>query len=146
MRLFWCKCGLTARCTKIIVSGDLGENILVGGVDYRYFQVGQRYKFSSDKQPDSQQVSGDQVVIEVTEPMEPCANLCKLPYINDPSLDNAIERLSRCKDFIEAMGRNDGLRGWYAKVILGGLIQVGDSISSIAGTNQDQHMTSSIEL
>ena len=121
-------------CTNT-VSGDLGENILVGGVDYKYFQIGQRYTFSAENQSFNQKISGDQVIIEITEPMEPCANLCKLSYINDPTLDNAMERVGRCKGFIQAMGQKEGLRGWYARVIAGGLIQVGDSIFPITGIN-----------
>ncbi len=71
------------------------------------------------------------VIIEITEPMEPCANLCKLSYINDPSLQPK-ERVARCQYFIQALGKNDGLRGWYAKVIQGGVINVGDSLSAVA--------------
>lgn len=106
---------------------------MVDGVGYAFFQVGERYKFSTKKNGaksgNDSTSSIDEVVIEITEPMEPCANLCKLSYINDPSLDTSNARVARCKDFIAALGQKDGLRGWYAKVITGGLIQVGDSIS-----------------
>lgn len=98
---------------------------------YAFFKVGQRYRFSSnrDTKSGSNSNSLDEVIVEITESMEPCANLCKLSYINDPSLASASERVARCKDFISSLGQQDGLRGWYAKVINGGVIQVGDSVS-----------------
>ncbi len=110
------------------MSGDLGENILVDGVDYSFFRIGERYSFSSNA------VSTNEVIVEITEPMEPCANLCKLPYINDPSLASPKERVARCQYFIEALAQRQGLRGWYAKVVSGGLIKVGDSVSPTAMT------------
>lgn len=82
---------------------------------------------------DSSSVSSmaEEVIVEITEPMEPCSNLCKLPYINDPSLPSSRERVARCQQFIEALGRRKGLRGWYAKVVQGGAIRVGDSVSVV---------------
>ena len=116
--------------------GDLGENVLVKGVDFSFFKVGGRYRFtqassSSDSGSSSSSVidsATDDVIIEITEPMEPCANLCKLPFINDPTLSSARERVAKCQRFIEALGVKDGLRGWYAKVLTGGLIRVDDSV------------------
>lgn len=101
--------------------GDLGENVLVEGVDFDFFRVGRRYRFSS-----RQEGMPEDVIIEVTEPMEPCANLCKLPYINDPAIKEPKEKLGRCQYFITALGQKQGLRGWYAKVVQGGVIRVGD--------------------
>jgi hypothetical protein len=115
--------------------GDLGENILVDGVDFDYFEVGMRYRFfsssstSSDGEGDDVTTLADDVVIEITEPMEPCANLCKLPYINDPILEPR-HRVARCQYVIEALGQRAGLRGWYAKVVNGGIVRVGDSLSA----------------
>lgn len=122
--------------------GDLGENVLVKGVDFAFFKVGHRYRFSSQKSSSSNGDNGssssssiidsaDDVVIEITEPMEPCANLCKLPYINDPALPSARDRVAKCQRFIEALGVNDGLRGWYAKVLSGGIIRIDDSVSLV---------------
>lgn len=127
---------------KGYTDGDLGENVLVKGVDFAFFKVGHRYRFSSQKSSSSNGDNGssssssiidsaDDVVIEITEPMEPCANLCKLPYINDPALPSARDRVVKCQRFIEALGVNDGLRGWYAKVLSGGIIRVDDSVSLI---------------
>ncbi|KAL7550711.1 hypothetical protein ACHAWF_013927 [Thalassiosira exigua] len=106
--------------------GDLGENILVKGINFSFFQIGQRYQFTSQN-TDGNECMED-VIIEITEPMEPCANLCKLPYINAPS-SSPKERIARCQYFIEALGQKQGLRGWYAKVIQGGFVRVGDLLS-----------------
>jgi MOSC domain-containing protein YiiM len=117
-------------------SGDLGENILIDGINFRFFRVGERYKFTSVRKkeniPSNDDTLADEAIIEITEPMEPCANLCKLPYINDPSLSSSKDRVSRCRSFIDALGQRDGLRGWYAKVIAGGIVSVGNSISLVA--------------
>lgn len=93
--------------------GDLGENLLVDGVEYRSFKVGELVRV------------GEQVTLEITEPMEPCANLCKLPYIND---GEPRKRLEKCQKLLSQLGRHAGLRGWYAKVIQPGNVQVGDVI------------------
>ena len=90
-------------------------------MDFDFFRVGQCYRFSS-----RQEGSPEDVIIQVTEPMEPCANLCKLPYINDPAILEPKEKLGRCQYFIAALGQKQGLRGWYAKVVKGGVIHVGD--------------------
>jgi MOSC domain-containing protein YiiM len=94
--------------------GDLGENILVDGVEYWTIKVGARYQL------------GEKVVLEITEPIEPCANLCKLPYINNDTLAPK-DRIERCRNFIEQLDAHDGLRGWYAKVTTPGNVVVGDT-------------------
>ena len=100
------------------------------GVDFN-LGIGQRYRFTSQKEDSA--VGGEDVIIEITEPMEPCANLCKLPYINDPSLASPRERVARCQYLLEALGVKQGMRGWYSKVIQGqgGIIRVGDSFSAL---------------
>lgn len=101
--------------------GDLGENILVDGVDFTYFQIGMQYRFSSSSSSSSVGIlTTEDVVVEITEKIEPCMNLCKLSYIKSEG---------RCKYLIEALAEKDGLRGWYAKVIQGGIIRVGNSLS-----------------
>ena len=129
--------GFFAKPGKGYTDGDLGENILVKGVDFNYFRIGQRYRFSVGSQRENNN-SGDttattmeDVIIEITEPMEPCANLCKLPYINDPGLPSPKERIKRCQYFIAALGQKEGLRGWYAMVVQGGVIRIGDSLSAV---------------
>lgn len=57
--------------------GDLGENVLVEGVDFDFFKVGQRYRFSSSNQKEGGKKDGsgtstmEDVIVEITEPMEP---------------------------------------------------------------------------
>lgn len=112
--------------------GDLGENVLIEGVDFSFFQIGQRYRFSMGSQQsggDKKTTTMDDVIVEITEQMDPCANLCKLPYINNPNIASAKERVGRCQYFITALFQKEGLRGWYAKVIQGGVIHLGDSVS-----------------
>jgi MOSC domain-containing protein YiiM len=111
---------------KHINEGDLGENILVEGVSFGFFRVGERYEFvSCDNKDDDASV-----VVEITEPIEPCANLCKLPFINDGSIP-PMERIARCQDFIEYLDRFDGYRGWYAKVHVEGVVKEGGTISCL---------------
>lgn len=39
--------------------------------------------------------------------------------------------MAGCLNFLESLDKKDGLRGWYAKVIQGGVINVGDSLEVI---------------
>lgn len=100
-------------------NGDLGENILLKGIDFDDLQLNQQYAVGS-------------VVLQVTEPMIPCANLCKLPYINDSSLQEPKDRIARCLALLEFLDKpGDGFRGWYAKVITPGEITVGDEFRKV---------------
>mmetsp|Transcript_26082 Transcript_26082/g.53797 ORF Transcript_26082/g.53797 Transcript_26082/m.53797 type:complete len:387 (+) Transcript_26082:91-1251(+) len=131
--------------------GDLGENVLVEGLDFRFFQVGKRYKFSPKGEGDgngldaassgmdigkglmdaAKVAKGDgDVIVEITERIEPCGNLCKLQYINHSGISPR-DRIARCKYFLTGLDQTDGLRGWYAKVIQGGVIGVGYSVSAM---------------
>ena len=75
-------------------------------------------------------MTGEDVVVEITEPIVPCGNLCRLPYVvGDPRSDPK-QRMARCQYFLEMLGRREGLRGWYAKVVRGGIVRVGDSLSA----------------
>lgn len=114
--------------------GDLGENILVTGVSFDFFRIGKRYQFSC---PDDDTGAEKAVIVEITEPMEPCANLCKLPYINDPTI-NPRDRIERCQDFLEFLNRFDGYRGWYAKVHRDGVIATGAIVSLVNDTDACQ--------
>mmetsp|Transcript_16457 Transcript_16457/g.23218 ORF Transcript_16457/g.23218 Transcript_16457/m.23218 type:complete len:324 (+) Transcript_16457:126-1097(+) len=108
---------------EMLKDGDLGENIMVDEVSFDFFEVGKRYRFF--RQRDHEEGKG--VIIEITEPAVPCANLCKLPFINDEKLEPA-QRIERCQEFVGRLGSVPGLRGWYAKVIEGGTIRLGDSV------------------
>jgi MOSC domain-containing protein YiiM len=114
--------------------GDLGENILVTGVPFDFFRIGQRYQFSC---PDDDAGAEKAVIVEITEPMEPCANLCKLTYINDPNI-NPRDRIERCQDFLGFLNRFDGYRGWYAKVHRDGVIATGAIVSLVNDTDACQ--------
>ena len=115
--------------------GDLGENIYVDGVDYKFFELGKRYKFSKRDAEDLSSSSNkkvqdgdDGVIVEITERIEPCGNLCKLSFINDEALPPT-ERFENCKKFLLWLDQKDGLRGWYAKIIGdGGQVQIGDQV------------------
>lgn len=117
-----------------VQDGDLGENIYVDGVDYNFFQVGKRYRFHARQETGekSKMDVQDGVVVEITERIEPCGNLCRLPYINDESLAPR-DRLEQCKKFLFWLDEKEGLRGWYGKVIgEGGMVKIGDQVSSVA--------------
>jgi hypothetical protein len=72
-------------------------------------------------------VPSSAVLLEITEPIIPCANLCKLSFIND-ELKTPQDRIQTCQHFLEALGQDQGLRGWYAKVLQEGEIRVGDTM------------------
>ena len=112
---------------KGLQDGDLGENILIDNLKFTYFKVGKQYEFISKKQSKAKGEEESNVIIEITEPMEACGNLCKLPYINDESIIPK-ERIERCQDLISYLNRYDGYRGWYAKVIIPGTLSNGDTI------------------
>ncbi|KAI2492166.1 hypothetical protein MHU86_22393 [Fragilaria crotonensis] len=97
------------------LDGDLGENLLIDGVVHSSFRAGGKVSI------------GEQVLLEITEPIEPCANLCKLPYINDENLTPK-QRIDQCQKFISQLDVSDGLRGWYAKVLYPGTVRVGDAV------------------
>ena len=95
--------------------GDLGENLYVHGVAHSSFRPGGKVSI------------GEQVLLEITEPIEPCANLCKLPYINSQNLTPK-QRVDQCLKLISQLDVSDGLRGWYAKVLQPGTVRVGDTL------------------
>lgn len=109
--------------------GDLGENILVENMDFDDFQIGSRYRLSVSGEMGNSG-SDDCVVLEITEPIVPCANLCKLCFINDQNIEPQV-RIDRCKSFLERLAIDDGFRGWYAKVLNGGSISVGAELVQI---------------
>ncbi|CAB9501575.1 expressed unknown protein [Seminavis robusta] len=121
--------------------GDLGENISVDGVPYSFFKVGQQYTFimassslsssSSSSATTLENSDNDKnVILEITERMEPCGNLCKLPYINADHLQPK-ERIQKCQELLAVLDQQEGMRGWYAKVIQEGTIQPGDIVKKV---------------
>ena len=102
-------------------NGDLGENILVDGIQFHELQIHHYYMVGK----------ANGVLLQVTEPMIPCANLCQLPGINDESLAPK-ERIHKCRALLEFLSApGDGFRGWYAQVVTGGEIRVGDEFRHV---------------
>ena len=113
----------------LVNPGDLGENILVDEVTYHYFQVGKKYFIgeTASTYPDSDGKLRRGVEIEITEPIVACANLCKLPIINQSQLQPKA-RIKRCMDFLKRLDHENGVRGWYAKILGNGEVRIGDGV------------------
>lgn len=85
-----------------VAPGDLGENLTLAGVLEAELAPGVELRIGP-------------VAIMVTKPCDPCTELYTLPYVGDV----------RGPGFLEStMGR----RGWYASVVTGGMLQVGDPV------------------
>lgn len=82
--------------------GDIGENVTLEGIDYDALQPGTEW------------LIGDGLRIRVTEPCNPCKVLAALPYVGE----------TRKREFIETL---KGRRGWYAKVLREGSMEIGDA-------------------
>ncbi|MBI2151748.1 MOSC domain-containing protein [Candidatus Woesearchaeota archaeon] len=88
-----------------VAPGHLGENFTTIGIPYSSFKIGEIYEIG-------------QVKIEITEPSQPCNNLSVLSYVGEEKI----------KDFMRTL---IGRRGWYAKVLIEGKVEKGDSIEKI---------------
>ncbi|MBS3123946.1 MOSC domain-containing protein [Candidatus Woesearchaeota archaeon] len=88
-----------------VYPGYLGENFTTVGIPYSSFKIGQRYDIG-------------QAQIEITEPCQPCNNLSVLSYVGEEKIKNFMRTLI-------------GRRGWYAKVLVEGKVEKGDSIEKI---------------
>eukprot|EP00977_Amphora_coffeiformis_P022048 scaffold10312_cov149-Amphora_coffeaeformis.AAC.2 len=106
--------------------GDLGENMYVEHLTFDDLAVGQRL------------LVGETVVLEISEPVIPCANLCKLLFINQPDKSPS-QRIQACQEFLEILDQAPGLRGWYAKVIISGQVRVHDVVELIT-KDEDEHV------
>jgi MOSC domain-containing protein YiiM len=105
--------------------GDLGENILIAAVRFPFFVPGVVYRFESNNNNGCPAVD-----ICITEPMIPCANLCKLPYINNET-KSLKDRVATCQEMLRILDQAPGLRGWYAAVVNEGNIMAGSTIRRI---------------
>lgn len=85
--------------------GDMGENLTLDGIPESALRPGVRLE------------AGD-VVLEITEPCDPCTRLYTLPYIG----------AERGPAFLRATA---GRRGWYARVVQPGSIRRGSPISLV---------------
>ncbi|MFM7204785.1 MAG: MOSC domain-containing protein [Myxococcota bacterium] len=90
-----------------IQPGDIGENILTSGLPSNIWQDGTRLRV------------GEAVELELRERCEPCSNLAKLGYVG----------AQHKTAFIKCMV---GRRGYYARVLSGGHVQVGDTIEVLS--------------
>jgi MOSC domain-containing protein YiiM len=86
-----------------IAPGDLGENITTEGIAYDAMAPGVQMQLGS-------------ATVEITEPCVPCSNLEVLPYIGR----------AKIKDFMRALL---GRRGWYARVVAGGVVRARDPVT-----------------
>ena len=82
--------------------GDMGENITTEGLLNTEFYVGGQLRIG-------------EVLAELAENTAPCQILGQLPYVGPQRVDEFIETLI-------------GRRGWYARVVEGGKISVGDRV------------------
>lgn len=83
--------------------GDLGENVTTSGLPYDALPPGSRVRL------------GPEAVVEVSKACDPCKNLYALPYVGP----------GRGPEFLRVMM---GRRGWYARVLVEGLLRQGDPI------------------
>ena len=88
-----------------IQAGDIGENLTTEGIPYDDFRPEDKFK-----------VGG--VEFQISYACTPCHNLEQLPYVGK----------EKGNEFIKTMTNR---RGWYARVLTGGDIQLGDSIQKI---------------
>ena len=79
--------------------GDLGENILLRGINYELFNI----------------TKDTLTVKEVAEICNPCNNLAELEYVGKENV----------KEFILSL---KGRRGWYCKVVKDGTVKKGDKV------------------
>lgn len=86
-----------------LLPGDLGENVLVAGVPYNFFSVGRSYLLGNS-------------LVQITEPIAPCSNLCRLPAISEAA----------CLPLIKTLNRR---RGWYGRVLSAGHVATGDAVA-----------------
>ncbi len=86
--------------------GDLGENLTLDGIAESALGPGVRLE------------AGD-VVMEITEPCDPCTRLYTLPYVGG----------ERGPGFLRATA---GRRGWYARVVQPGSIRQGSPVELVA--------------
>jgi MOSC domain-containing protein YiiM len=88
-----------------IQRGDVGENLVLEGVDYRSLQAGMRLAL------------GPEVEIELTKPTEPCKNIAAA------FSDGRFKRIDAA--------RHPGEHRWYARVLRAGALSAGDAVRLI---------------
>jgi MOSC domain-containing protein YiiM len=82
-----------------VQAGDLGENLLIAGLPREALEPGST-------------VDLGEVVLQVSKACDPCTVLFTLPYVG----------VERGPEFLRVMR---GRRGWFARVVRGGKVEVG---------------------
>jgi len=82
--------------------GDLGENLTLAGLSYDGLTPGTVLRLG-------------EVVLQVSKACDPCTVLYTLPYVG----------VERGPEFLRVM---NGRRGWYARVLHGGLVRSGSPV------------------
>jgi MOSC domain-containing protein YiiM len=95
-----------------VEAGDLGENLTLGGVQEKSLMPGTRLEL------------GD-VRVEITKPCVPCTELHSLAYVGK----------ERGAAFVKTMVDR---RGWYAKVLCGGVLTLDTPVRVITPVRQSQ--------
>jgi MOSC domain-containing protein YiiM len=90
-----------------VAPGDLGENLTLAGVAESNLVPGTRLEIG-------------EVRLEISKPCEPCTELHSLPYVGE----------ARGAEFVRTMVDR---RGWYARVLRGGVIRLDAAVRIEAG-------------
>ena len=86
----------------VVQPGELGENLTLAGLPTDALQPGVQVKLG-------------EVVLEVSKPCDPCTVLYTLPYVG----------VKRGPEFVRTML---GRRGWFARVVQGGIVRAGTAV------------------
>jgi MOSC domain-containing protein YiiM len=87
-----------------VLPGDLGENLTLTGLPPDSLQPGARLRLG-------------EVVLELSKACDPCTILYSLPYVG----------VDRGSAFLRAL---QGRRGWFARVLHGGMVRPGTSVEA----------------
>ncbi len=87
--------------------GDLGENLTLAGLSYDGLTPGTVLRLG-------------EVRLQVSKACDPCTVLFTLPYVG----------VERGPEFLRVM---NGRRGWYARVLHGGLVRSGSPVEVAPG-------------
>lgn len=93
-----------------VAAGDIGENVTIGGVAESSLVPGARLTIGA-------------VRLEITKPCEPCTELHSLPYVGK----------ARGAEFVKTMVDR---RGWYARVLAGGVVDLDTPVQVAAPVTQ----------